>query len=239
MGLLIFIIFLIFLIFKISRVKEGHFVLIFANIGAGKTTLLSRYAKKEQELMKRGKSEFKYIISNTPISGCMYVSNIHTLLNNYALEDTLFLIDEGGIVFNNRKMKLTDSEIEYLKLIRHYKSKMIVVSQSYDDVDITIRRLYTNMYLLNKFMLLSLIKPIKKSVTIESETQQIIDAYSFRSLFSWGFLYRSRYFDMFDTYWKPDGKIHPDYSDFQIIPFKIKENYLLKFKVYRKIKKVA
>ncbi|OPX42452.1 hypothetical protein CLHUN_35880 [Ruminiclostridium hungatei] len=230
MTLILLIVFILCLLFFMGRPKEGQMVLVFANIGAGKTTLLSRYAFKEQKKIKRGKSKYKQIVSNTPISDCIYVSDIHKLLNDFAPERTLFLIDEGGIVFNNRKMKLTDREIEYLKLIRHYDSKMVIVSQSYDDVDITIRRLYTNMYLLNKFIFgQTLIKPIRKFVTIEEETEQIIDAYAFRPIFSWGFLNRKNYYHMFDTKWKPDGRQQPEYKDFQVIPYRWKLNVYNKY----------
>lgn len=227
MGFLIFIISITCLLFFISRVKEGHVILIFANIGAGKTTLLARYAKKEQHKINKGKSNFDIIISNTPISGCIYVPNIRKFLQQYTPERTLILIDEAGLVYNNRKMKISDEEIEYFKMIRHYDSKVVLVSQGYDDVDITLRRIYTNMYLLNRFVGVSLIKPIRKSVDIDKETSQIIDAYAFRILFSWGLLKRSNYFDMFDTKWKPEGKKHPIYEEFQLIPFNEKKKNII------------
>jgi len=201
------------------KVKEGECVLIFANIGAGKTTLLSRYAQRELHLIKKGKSKYKHIISNTPICGCKYVPNIRNLLQSSTPEYTLILVDEAGIVWNNRKMKITDEEIEFIKLIRHYHSKLIAISQSYDDVDITIRRIYTCMYMLNKLPEITLIRPIKKFVTIDQETQQIIDGYKFKNIFSWRTLYRRKYFGTFDTYWIPEEKKKSNLKEFSIIPY--------------------
>lgn len=203
-----------------GRVKEGSVVLVFANIGAGKTTLLARYAQKELRKMKKGKSKYKHIISNTPISGVTYIPKLRELLRKYSPEETLILVDEAGIIWNNRKMKMSDEEIEYIKLIRHYKSKLIAISQSYDDVDITIRRLYTNIYLLNKIGQITLVRPIRKYVTIDKETEQIVDGYKFKLINSWGTLYRQLYYNYFDSYWKPDNKrVHPDFKEFEVIEY--------------------
>ena len=225
-----------------NRIQEGNCVLIFANIGAGKTTLLSRYAQKELKKIKKGKSKFKSIISNTPISGCVYVPNIRELLQTSSPEHTLILVDEAGIVWNNRKMRIKDEEIEYIKLIRHYHSKLIAISQSHDDVDITIRRIYTNMYLLNKLGQYTLIRPIRKYVTIDKETEQIVDGYKFRSVFSWGLLFRPFYYKFFDSYYRPDNdRTHPNLQPFEVVPYektkidklveKIKEK-IIKFKMF-------
>ena len=236
MIILLILVILVFL-FWFNRQKEGNCVLIFANIGAGKTTLLSRYAQKELRKIKKGKSAFKYIISNTPISGCIYVPSIRDMLKHSSPEETLILVDEAGIVWNNRKMRITDQEIEYLKMIRHYKSKLVAISQSFDDVDITIRRLYTNMYLLNKIGGITLVRPIKKFVKIDEETEQIIDGYCFKSLFSWGLLYRRLYYSYFDTFFKPNNdRVHPDYKPYEVVPYKnSKKNKIKKYlkKVYQ------
>lgn len=214
------LIFVFIVLCFLNRISEGNCVLIFANIGAGKTTLLSRYAQKELKKIKKGKSKFKSIISNTPISGCVYVPNIRKLLQASSPENTLILVDEAGIVWNNRKMKIKDEEIEYLKLIRHYHSKLIAISQSHDDVDITIRRIYTNMYLLNKLGQYTLIRPLRKYVTIDKESEQIIDGYKFRSIFSWGLLFRPFYYKFFDSYYRPDnGREDPNLKPFEIVPY--------------------
>lgn len=228
MNILLIILILIILLKLIAKVKEGNVILVFANIGAGKTTYLAKRAKKEQKKIKRGKSKYDTIISNTPISGCLYVPDIKKILNNSTPENTLYLLDEGELIWNNRKMKMTDKEIEYVKLIRHYNSKMIIVSQSSDDIDITVRRIYTNLYLLNKYGSLTLIRPIRKFITIDKETEQIKDGYAFRSILSWGIMNRKRYYSMFDTMWVPDGRVHPDYTPYTVIEYKKKEATIVK-----------
>jgi len=178
--------------------------LFFSNIGGGKTTLIARTVKKERKKIDKGKSKYKYIICNATVKGADYIGDIRKLLKTYALEDCLILIDEASIVYNNRKMVMTDREIEYFKLSRHYKSDIFVYSQSYSDCDVTLRRLYSSIYLINKLPFgLSLIRPIKKKIVIDEITKTIIDAYQFKWPFSWRLLFRPRYYSMFDSYYKP------------------------------------
>jgi hypothetical protein len=85
--------------------------IIFADQGAGKTTYLAKIIKLETRKMKMGKSPYKHIICNSPIEGAIFFEDIRKLLKRYAVEDTLMLIDEGSIVYNNRKMDMTAQEI--------------------------------------------------------------------------------------------------------------------------------
>jgi hypothetical protein len=192
--------------------------LIFANIGTGKTTLITKIAIDEQKKIAKGKSKYKYIVSNAQISGVTYVSDIRSLLKKGALRDTLILIDEGSIEYNNRKMNLTDLEILYLKLIRHYHCGITVLSQSYDDIDVTLRRLYTKLYILRKLPFFTLIQPIKKKVGIDEQTKQIIDQYRFEWFFSWRLFCRPKYYKYFDSWWVPENVEVHDLSKYQPLP---------------------
>ena len=180
-------------------------VLYFANIGSGKTTYLSKIAIKEQKKIKKGKSKYKYIVSNAIISGVIYVPDIRSLMKKGALKDTLLLIDEGSIEYNNRKQNLTELEITWFKLIRHYNCSTIVLSQSYDDIDITLRRLYTEIYIMNRLPLVTLIRPIKKYVGIDDISNQIVDKYKFKFPFTWRTFIRPIYFKYFNSWWIPDN----------------------------------
>lgn len=200
-GILLFIIFL----FWLGGEKEtSGLTLYFANIGTGKTTLLSKLTQEELKRMKKGKSKYDYIVSNACISGVTYIPNIRDILKHSAIAKTLILIDEGSIVYNNRKMNMTEAEIQYYKLIRHYTSKCIVVSQSYDDIDVTLRRLYSSIYLLRWLPFFTLIQPIKKKVGIDETTKQIIDEYQFKNPFTWRLFCRPMYFKYFNSWWIPE-----------------------------------
>jgi len=203
--------------------------LYFANIGSGKTTLLARMAKQELKRIEKGKSKYKYIISNALIAGTTYVPDIREVLKKSAIEDALILIDEASIIYNNRQMKITDKEIQYFKLSRHYNTDIIVVSQSYEDIDITLRRLYNKVYLLNRLPLhFTLIREIKKTIDINEETKQITEAYAFLPLikylfkpikfFKSCFLFRYRYYNMFNTHWRPSDVPIADLTKFEVMP---------------------
>ena len=208
------------LLFYISAPgKQSGIILYFANIGTGKTTYLSKLAIQEQRLILKGKSKYTHIISNALISGVIYQPDLRKLLKNGAMQRTLILVDEGSIVYNNRQMNLTGLEIQYFKLIRHYSSTCIVLSQSYDDIDVTLRRLYTEIYLMRYLPFFTLIQPIKKKVGIDEMSKQIIDEYQFRWFFSWRLFLRPLYFKYFNSWWIPHDV---DIIDFELEEFKNK-----------------
>ena len=206
MGWLVGLFLLIIFMFLInSPGNNTGVVLYFANIGSGKTTYLSKLAIKELKKIKKGKSKYKYVVSNAIISGVIYVPDIRKLMKAGALKDTLLLIDEGSIEYNNRKQNLTELEITWFKLIRHYNCSTIVLSQSYDDIDITLRRLYTEIYILNRLPWVTLIRPIKKYVGIDEVSNQIVDKYKFKIPFTWRVFIRPIYFKYFNSWWIPDN----------------------------------
>lgn len=65
--------------------------------------------------------------------------------------DCLVLIDEAGIVFNNRNWKEFTENIEYSKLHRHDKARIILYSQSPEDTDVTLRRLAQESWDMKKY----------------------------------------------------------------------------------------
>jgi len=211
--------------------------LYFANIGAGKTTLLSKIVYQVSKPrywfgIKKfyRKPVYDLILSNCLIDGTYYTSNFRFLCKQIAVAGTLIIIDEGSIEYNNRsfadkKNALTFEEIQYLKLIRHYQSCIVIVSQSYEDIDVTLRRLYTHIYLLEYLPFgLTLIKQIKKHINIDKETGQIIEKYHFVNPFAYRLLWRPKYFKYFDSWWIPEG--------FPVLNFK-DEAMLRKFNIVK------
>lgn len=210
---------MIFYLFKISKPNfTSGVTLIFANIGTGKTTFLSKIAIQELKKIKKGKSKYTQIISNAQIAGVVYIPDIRKLLKTGAVQDSLLLIDEGSIEYNNRKMNLTELEILYLKLIRHYKCDMTILSQSYDDIDVTLRRLYSKIYILRKLPYFTLIMPIKKKIGIDDISKQIIDEYRFEWFFSWRLFLRPLYFKYFNSWWIPENVPIVNLSEFKTMP---------------------
>lgn len=183
--------------------------IIFANQGAGKTTYITKMAIEESRKIKRGKSRYEHIVSNTPlnIDGVEFIEDIRKVLRYYCFEKTLILVDEASVTYNNRKMNMSDNEIMFYKYIRHYKSDAIMVSQSWDDIDITLRRLCTELNHMKKVLGLSLIRKIVKKVDIDETTHQIIDSYKFKGLLSIKLFARHRYYKYFNTFYRPPQTI--------------------------------
>lgn len=178
----------------------------FGSPGSGKTTLAVRYLLRSQM-----KKEYDY-----------YYANFETALAEYLSLDglgawtippnSLLVIDEAGIQYNSRKFKtLSQDLIQWLKLHRHYGCDVILISQSWEDVDITFRRLTTDLYHILKLGPFTRVKKVYKRVGIDKETHQIIDEYRFGSILgnllgrdNFTIFLRNGYYRFFDSYSTPN-----------------------------------
>ena len=168
--------------------------------GSGKTTFAAYLAKQAQKesivirLCRRFPCRFTdwilagshwkrrmNVYSNVPISGC-YRVDARNDIGEYLIENGKLIIDEAGVEFNSRKYKsFPDKAIYWFKFHRHYGVSVDVFSQSHEDMDITLRRLAQNFYVVKKSMLpcFVVIRRIRRKVGIDNNTHQIVDAYSF------------------------------------------------------------
>lgn len=183
----------------------------FGNPGSGKTTLAVRYL-----LRSRMKKEYEHYYANFETSLAEYIS-LDGLGDWTIPPNSLLVIDEAGIEYNSRKFKtLSQTLIRWLKLHRHYCCDVVLISQSWEDVDITFRRLTTDLYHILKIGPFTRVKKIYKRVGIDKETHQIIDEYKFGSLLgnligrdNFCLFLRNGYYRYFDSYSTPDTDIHP------------------------------
>ena len=201
---LIFFAVQIFLIFKITmhfvndpaRKKRDCIFTLFAPPGCGKTTtlalLVAHYTKKKYR-----------IYANFECKGTIPIK--WSDVGKYSFNNSVVIIDEAGIDLNNRKfMELTADKIKYLKTHRHYRCEMWFASQAYDDIDITVRRLSQRYYLVSRTFFNFITKKfyvrcIKKSISIDKNTRQIIDAYDFVPFSKYKFKGR-KLFKMFNSF---------------------------------------
>lgn len=183
----------------------------FGSPGAGKTTLAVRLLYRSQLL-----KEYDYYFANFETSLATFL-NLDGLGTWTVPPHSLVVIDEAGISYNSRKYKtMSQKLIEWLKLHRHYKVDVILISQSWEDVDITFRRLTTDLYHIRKLGPISRVRRIQKIVGIDPETHQIIDQYKFASAFgnligrdNLCFFIRNGYYKYFDSYSTPPTTIIP------------------------------
>lgn len=120
------------------------------------------------------------VYSNVPITGA-YVLNAKTDIGNYMIENAKIIIDEAGIEYNNRNFKSFPQEaIYFYKYHRHYQTSVDVFSQSFEDMDVTLRRLAQNFYVVRKSLIPFCVvaRRIRRKVGVDEQTKQIADLYA-------------------------------------------------------------
>ena len=119
------------------------------------------------------------------------------------MEDCLIIIDEAGVDFDNRKMKMTDEQVYFFKNHGHYQADIAFFSQS-TDVDIKIRKLAVCHYEIKRFPLirdLSYIKTIGRKIGIDDLTHQETEMFYYVHILAGGIklFWRRPYYKLFDT----------------------------------------
>lgn len=165
--------------------------------GSGKTT---HAAKVVLNNLKHGIRTF----SNVRIVGSIYYNASD--IGKIDMSNADMIIDEASIEFNNRAYKsLPKQTIEWFKLSRHYGIRNIYVySQSYDDMDITLRRLADELFVVRRSLIPYLFstRRIRVKIGIDENTHQVIDQYFFQRL-GINFYFGWHYWHMFDSWEAP------------------------------------
>lgn len=177
--------------------------MFFGSPGAGKTTLCHFLATH---------SKYDYYVCNFD-SKLMDYFDIKNLGKFSLPENTKLFVDEAGICFNNRNFKnMPQKTIEYLKKHRHEKVDIDFFSQSWEDVDITVRRLVDELWYIKKIGPFTFCRLIQKFVAPPNKENQwqIQDGYRFRGLLwkllpfigfrSWFVCFRPKYYKYFDSF---------------------------------------
>ena len=189
---------------------------VFGNPGCGKTTDAIKRAIKSQKKYDHAYVNFEHTYDHA------YLADLSDLGDWTFKPNSLILIDEAGIEYNNRAFKaLPKKTIAWFKKHRHYRCDCIVYSQSFDDMDVTLRRLAVEYWLLYRIGPWTLSRRIYKKVGIDKQTSQIIDKYQFASLlwllvwplqyvmrdFKYRLTYRPRYYKYFDSWATDDLRV--------------------------------
>lgn len=193
--------------------------IFFGNPGCGKTTLAVRLFAKQIKLGKR--SKYKHFFANFETSLAHEV-DLQTLGEWTFPEHSYIICDEAGIEYNNRKFKTLSKEtISWFKLHRHFKCDLDFISQSWEDIDITVRRLADELWYIKRIGPFTMCRRVYKKVGIDDVSHQIIDKYEFGKLLpcilpfpfhrkNIVIFFRRPYYKYFDSYSKiplPLGKV--------------------------------
>lgn len=118
--------------------------------------------------------------SNVPITGA-YKLDPQKDIGHYMILGGKVIIDEAGIEYNNRSFKTFPPEaIYFYKYHRHYQTSVDIFSQSYEDMDVTLRRLAQHFYVVKKSLVPFCVtcRLIRRKVGVDDMTHQIADLYS-------------------------------------------------------------
>lgn len=235
--LILLIIFMnIYLKLTNNYVNPYKLIMVFGKKGSGKTTYLTKQAYKH---LKRGWKVFSTVaIPGTELFDVNEISK-----GRVFPEHSLVLIDEVGIIWDNRNFKnFSNNTRDYFKFQRQYKNKVILFSQTFD-IDLKLRNLTDTMYLLkNVARVFSVARRIDKRITIQNgedgKASSLVDDYQFAPILSSGSLdltFIPRWVPFFASYDPP----LKDYvtSDLQVMT--LEQHHLLnaKYFLYYKLKK--
>ena len=157
--------------------------LYFGNPGCGKTTLACKLAKKNRKNYKHIYTSFQSQIPGVASA------DLYGLGSWRFPRNSLILCDEAGIDFNSRAYKaMPQKQICYFKKHRHISNDWVFMSQSWEDYDVTLRRLTVEMWYVYRIGPWSLSRRVYKRIKTDKETGQFIDYYSMANmlwLFVW------------------------------------------------------
>lgn len=178
--------------------------LVFGKKGSGKSSYLVKLAMRYQKK--------KYIVY-TNMADIMLpdvrIINTDDLGDFVPVSNSVLLIDEAGIVYDNRKYKqFKDSTRDFYKYQRHYKVVCYLATQNYD-IDKKLRDLVDGMFLCqNIATVFCLLRPIRKKITLTEATSEgesrITENLKFQSIFSWKVFYIPKYGKFFESFIAPE-----------------------------------
>lgn len=159
-AFIVFIVLLIPFMYLTFKYRNPYkLIMVFGKKGSGKTTFL---AKTAYRYLKKGRP----VYSTEKIPGVIRFKVEEIGFITFP-EDAVILIDEVGMIWDNRNFKTFKPEVrDYFKYQRHEKHIVYLFSQTFD-IDIKLRNLTDCMYLCTcKFGWLSIARKIKRSITL-------------------------------------------------------------------------
>lgn len=207
-SLLFFFPLVVGLVFRRYR-NPWRLYLVFGKKGSGKSSYLIKLAYR---YLKRNWVVYTNMV-DCVIPGVRIININH--IGDYVPEShSLLLLDEVGMVWDNRDFKKFRSEVrDFFKLQRHYKVLCYLASQTFD-VDKKIRDLTDGMMLCTNFLTAwSLGRTISRRFVLtapqgDSESR-ISEQLVFEPFWRWHLTYIPRYAKGYDSFQTPEKPALP------------------------------
>lgn len=174
--------------------------------GSGKTTFCAYVVSLCIKANKR-------VFCNVPIIGSLPFSKSD--FGKYDMSDSVIIIDEGSLFYDNRNYEknFNEASLSYLKLLRHRRCNVFILSQSID-VDVKFVRMSTSIFYLSRGIFnFTNICRINRVVDVNPDTHKFEDSYYKPSglikFFTSLHLFRPLYYKYFDSYDAPKLTPYP------------------------------
>ena len=189
--------FIVLKIYSVVKIKRNNtFSTYFGVPGSGKTTVAAWLVRKAKKHKKKHN-----VYSNVPILGAYAIEKSD--IGKYMMSDGLLILDECGTEFDNRNYKsnFTQEQVKFFKYHRHYNLDVACFSQFWNDIDIKLRNLSTNLFLLKPSIVPFFVcrRRIKKKIGINKDTKEIQDQFEFVP-FSGYYFFAPSVWNMFKTH---------------------------------------
>lgn len=206
--ILIFMLFCFFYSLVVRKYKNPYkLFMVFGKKGSGKSSYLVRQAIKYQR---------KGYLVYTNMSDCcldgVRLIDADDLGEFCPPADSCILLDEVGMLYDNRNYRNFKPAVrDFFKLQRHYRCVVFLASQNFD-VDKKLRDLTDEMYLVSNIATaFSLVRPIRKSVTLTEATSEgesrIAENLRFRFISSWRLYWIPQTIKYFQSFKAPEKPI--------------------------------
>lgn len=213
--LLIFLIILLFVFNTWSKFYDNPYrlAIFHGSKGSGKSTLGTKFAITFQKMGW-------HVFADTPIFGC-YKLDVDWLGKYDFPERSLIIIDEGALVFDNRKFSTFSDELrDFFTMQRHSRIYCLVLTQSYNMLDKKLRLLTDDIYVcVNYFNIFSVAKKVHRGTGLAQDqdgTGAIAETYTWELPFYWKFTFIPRWIHFFDSF-RIDCKVSAPLSKYQFL----------------------
>ena len=178
--------------------------LVFGKKGSGKSTYLAKLAVKYQ---LKGYSVYTNM-TDMCVPGVRLI-DIDDLGEFVPVSNSLLLVDEVGMIWDNRNFKNFRPEVrDFFKLQRHYKVLVYLASQTFD-IDKKLRDLTDGMILnINVLNVFTIGKTIARKITLTESTSEaesrIAEDLKFKPFWNWKYTYIPKWSKFINSFEVPD-----------------------------------